>query len=108
MQKSFLTPVEICFICFWIYFFSINSNYYLSDPDFWFRIKNTIYSFLSYVLTRGPKSNAELEHDSQFRYEMITIYDLLWVICLWIVRFNLPTDFSSQFYTLVITFVESV
>lgn len=108
MQKSVLTWFEVCFISFWIYFFSLNSEYYLSDPNFWFRVNNTICSYLSYVLTRGPKSVAELEIDATSFYEMITVYDLGWVIFLWFCRFQLPVGFVSEAYSSIIAFIESI
>jgi hypothetical protein len=108
MQKSFLTWIEVCFISFWVYFFSLNSEYYLSDPNFWFRINNTICSYLSYVLTRGPKSNEELEIDSNSFYEMITGLDLGWVVCLWLLRFQLPRGFVADAYTVITASLESI
>lgn len=107
MKKSILTWFEICFISFWIYFFSVNSEYYLSDPNFWFRVNNTICSYLSYVLTRGPKSLEELELDAKSSYEMITVYDLSWVCFLWFCRFHLPSGFVAELYTATIAFLES-
>ena len=107
MKKSFLTWVEIFFISFWIFFFSLNSKYYLSDPNFWFRVNNTICSYLSYVLSRGPKSQEELDIDANVFYEIITIYDLGWVIFLWFCRFYLPRDFVSDAYTFIITLLHS-
>jgi hypothetical protein len=108
MQKSCLTWVEVCFISFWVYFFSLNSEYYFNDPNFWFRINNTICSYLSYVLTRGPKSINDLEIDSNSFYKMITAYDLGWVICLWLLRFQLPGGFVAKAYTSVLALVESI
>ena len=106
MKKPFFSQVEILLISFWVSFFSFNYEYYLSDSNFWFRVNNTIYSYLSYVLSRGPKSEEELNNDSNSFYEIVTIYDLGWVIFLWFLRFQMPRDFVSNIYTLTVALLQ--
>jgi hypothetical protein len=108
MKKAFLTWVEIFFISFWVSFFSFNSEYYLSDPNFWFRVNNTICSYLSYVLSRGPKSEEELEIDANSFYEIITVSDLSWVMSLWLLRFQLPRDFVGEVYVSIVALLQSI
>jgi hypothetical protein len=104
MFKSYLNGAEIFFISCWLYYFGVSYDYFFSDPIFWYRCKLTFCSLASIVIVRYDERIEELElkliseAEANLFYKMITWYDLGWIFCLWLLRFNLPVNFFPKIY----------
>jgi len=108
MLKPYLNYVELCFISLWLSYFSFTYEYFTNDPIFWYRCKLTIGSLLSIVIVRYDERTEHLERnliteaESNAFFKLITLYDLSWILFLWFLRFQLPTDFVEQLYNFIL------
>jgi len=98
-NKQYLTKVELITICLALYLFYYLHEYLFPDPIFWFRCKWFFPSYFMMIYVRYDERMEELEEkritleESNKPYEMVTIYDWLWVFILLLSRFLLPEKF---------------